>query len=70
MQYRPTLFILAVLTTGLAAPAGAQIVPGWNSKQLTWERLDADRLRLIGEIEIEGDPAGANAGQKFFADEL
>ena len=45
-------------------------MPGWNSKQFTWERLDADRIRLIGEIEIEGDPAGANAGQKFFADEL
>jgi len=70
MRYRPTLFFLAVLTAALAAPAGAQIMPGWNSKQFTWERLDADRLRLIGEIEIEGDPGGANAGQKFFADEL
>ena len=54
----------------VAAPAGAQIVPGWNSKQFTWERLDAERIRLVGEIEIEGDPGGANAGQKFFADEL
>jgi LPS-assembly protein len=70
MRYRPTLFLLAALTVILAAPAGAQIVPGWNSKQFTWERLDAERIRLIGEIEIEGDPGGANAGQKFFADEL
>ena len=70
MRYRSTLFFLAVLAAGLAAPAAAQIVPGWNSKQFTWERLDADRIRLIGEIEIEGDPNGANAGQKFFADEL
>ena len=70
MRYRPTLFFLAVLTAAVAAPAGAQIVPGWNSKQFTWERLDADRLRLVGEIEIEGDASGANAGQKFFADEL
>ncbi len=70
MRYRPTLFLLAALTVVLAAPAGAQIVPGWNSKQFTWERLDAERIRLVGEIEIEGDPGGANAGQKFFADEL
>jgi len=70
MRYRLTLFFLAVLTAVLAAPAGAQIVPGWNSKQFTWERIDADRIRLVGEIEIEGDPNGANAGEKFFADEL
>lgn len=70
MRYRLTLFFLAVLTAVLAAPAGAQIVPGWNSKQFTWERLDADRVKLIGEIEIEGDPSGPNAGEKFFADEL
>ena len=70
MRYRPTLFFLAILTSVVAAPAGAQIVPGWNSKQFTWERIDADRIRLVGEIEIEGDPSGANAGEKFFADEL
>ncbi|MGH9221654.1 MAG: LPS-assembly protein LptD [Vicinamibacterales bacterium] len=50
--------------------ASAQVVPGWNTKQFSLERIDADRLRLIGEVEIEGAPGSANDGQKFFADEL
>ena len=53
-----------------ASPAEAQIVPGWNTKQFALERLDADRVRLMREVEIEGDPSGPNAGQKFFADDL
>jgi hypothetical protein len=53
-----------------AAPAQAQIVPGWNTKQFALEQIDADRIRLMREVEIEGEPGSANAGQKFFADDL
>ena len=53
-----------------AAPAGAQIVPGWNAQSFTQEQIDADRVRLMREVEIEGEPGSANAGQKFFADDL
>ena len=48
----------------------AQIVPGWNTKQFSLERIDADRLRLMREVEIAGEPGSPNAGQKFFADDL
>jgi LPS-assembly protein len=70
MRYRHTLVFFVLLTTLAAAPAMAQIVPGWDSKQFRWERIDADRVKLVGEIEIEGTAGGAYAGQKFFADEL
>ncbi len=70
MRYRHTLFACAFLTVALAVPAGAQIVPGWNTKQFTLERIDADRVRLMREVEIEGEPGSPNAGQKFFADDL
>ena len=45
-------------------------LPGWNTKQFTFERIDADRVRLQREVEIEGEAGTANAGQKFFADDL
>jgi LPS-assembly protein len=48
----------------------AQIVPGWNTKQFSLERIDAERVRLMREVEIEGEPGSPNAGQKFFADDL
>jgi LPS-assembly protein len=64
------LFAFACLTAVLAVPASAQIVPGWNTKQFTLERIDADRVRLMREVEIEGAPGSPNAGQKFFADDL
>ncbi len=54
----------------VARPAAAQIVPGWNTKQFALERIDADRVRLMREVEIEGETGSANAGQKFFADDL
>jgi LPS-assembly protein len=53
-----------------AADAAAQIVPGWNTKQFTLERLDADRIRLMREVEIEGEKGSPNEGQKFFADDV
>jgi len=64
-----------VLTCALAAlliarDAGAQALPGWNTKQFSFERIDADRVRLMREVEIEGAPGTPQAGQKFFADDL
>ena len=37
---------------------------------MTWERIDADRVILVREVEIEGEAGTANAGQKFFADQV
>jgi hypothetical protein len=53
-----------------ASAAAAQSLPGWLTKQFTIERIDADRVRLMREVEIEGEAGTANAGQKFFADDL
>jgi LPS-assembly protein len=53
-----------------ATEAAAQLVPGWNTKQFTLERLDADRIRLMREVEIEGEKGSPNEGQKFFADNM
>jgi LPS-assembly protein len=53
-----------------ARAAAAQIVPGWNTKQFTVEVIDADRVRLMREVEIEGEAGSPNAGQKIFADDL
>jgi lipopolysaccharide assembly outer membrane protein LptD (OstA) len=57
--------IAVLLSAGTAA---AQLLPGWENKSFTLERVDADRLRLKGTVEING--VGANAGQQIFADEL
>ncbi|MDH4064655.1 MAG: putative LPS assembly protein LptD, partial [Acidobacteriota bacterium] len=65
---RITLLFAVILI--VASPAAAQLVPGWNTKQFTLERLDADRVRLMREVEIEGEKGSPNDGQKFFADEL
>jgi LPS-assembly protein len=64
-----------VLTCALAAlltarDAAAQALPGWNTKQFMLERIDADRVRLMREVEIEGEKGTAQEGQKFFADDL
>jgi LPS-assembly protein len=64
-----------VLTCALAAllaarDAAAQALPGWNTKQFIFERIDADNVRLQREVEVEGEAGSNNAGQKFFADEL
>ncbi len=64
------VFTSAILVSVLARPAHAQIIPGWNTKQFALERIDADRVRLMREVEIEGETTGPNAGQKFFADDL
>jgi lipopolysaccharide assembly outer membrane protein LptD (OstA) len=62
-------FTFVVLGVCLAAtPAAAQLIPGWDTKQFTFERIDADRIRLAREVEVNGN--GPNAGQQIFADEL
>jgi lipopolysaccharide assembly outer membrane protein LptD (OstA) len=60
-------FVLLLLVLA-ARPAAAQLIPGWDSKQFTWEQLDAERIRLLREVEVTG--VGPNAGQQIFADEL
>jgi LPS-assembly protein len=65
----PAACALALVLTA-ATQAAAQLVPGWNTKQFTLERLDADRIRLMREVEVEGEKGSPNEGQKFFADDL
>jgi LPS-assembly protein len=69
VPFRPT-FCFLIATLAIAADVSAQIVPGWNTKQFSLERIDADRVRLMREVEIEGEAGSPNAGQKFFADDL
>jgi LPS-assembly protein len=68
------VLFITLVTIGLsiagAGESAAQIVPGWNTKQFLLERIDADRLRLMREVEIEGEAGSPNEGQKFFADDL
>ena len=59
-----------MLLAVVPVPLFAQVVPGWNTKQFSLERIDADRVRLQREVEIEGEAGSPNAGQKFFADDL
>ncbi len=71
MRLRLTLVLTcAILLSALALPASAQVVPGWTTKQGTFDRIDAERVLLISEVEIEGNAGSANAGQKFFADQV
>jgi lipopolysaccharide assembly outer membrane protein LptD (OstA) len=69
---RLRILILALLLATAAAvrDAGAQGIPGWNTKQFSFERIDADNVRLMREVEVEGEAGSPNAGQKFFADDL
>ena len=65
------LILTAAILASFAVPdAAAQGLPGWNTKQFSFERIDADRVRLMREVEIEGAPGTPNEGQKFFADDL
>jgi LPS-assembly protein len=59
---------LCLLFCLAASPAAAQTIDGWNCKQLTLEQIDADRVRLMREVECNG--SGPNAGQQIFADDL
>ena len=70
VRFAPIILIASVSSIASVGQATAQVVPGWNTKQFSLERIDADRVRLMREVEIEGEPGTANAGQKFFADDL
>ena len=60
--------LVALVVVLVATPAAAQLIPGWDTKQFTFERIDAERIRLMREVEVNG--VGGNAGQQIFADEL
>lgn len=62
------LLLVLLVLTARAHVAAAQVIPDWDSKQFRIEQLDADLIRLTGQVEIEGQ--GPNKGQKIFADEL
>ncbi len=64
------LLLAAGLLLAFSTPSLAQLVPGWNTKQFTFERLDGCRVRLVRDAEIEGEKGTPNEGQKFFADTL
>lgn len=70
VRVRFIVLSFAIAALLCARDAGAQVIPGWNQKSFTAERIDADRIRLMREVEIEGEAGTANAGQKFFADDL
>jgi len=65
-RFRFACLTLAVCLA--ATPAAAQLIPGWDTKQFTFERIDAERIRLMREVEVNG--VGPNQGQQIFADEL
>jgi hypothetical protein len=69
MKYRSTAIAVAVFLALAVAPlAVAQTIPNWETKQFAMERIDADRVRLMREVEVVG--TGPNAGQQIFADDL
>ncbi len=70
MRARILTFTAAFLAACAIGDASAQALPGWLTKQFALERIDADRVRLMREVEIEGEAGSPNAGQKFFADDL
>jgi hypothetical protein len=61
-------FALCACACLAASPVAAQEIADWQCKQFTFERIDADRVRLMREVECNG--SGPNAGQQVFGDEL
>jgi LPS-assembly protein len=71
MALRVSLLVPLVATLAVVLPADAAAqIPGWLQKSFSLDRIDADNFHLIREVEIEGEAGTANAGQKFFADDL
>jgi lipopolysaccharide assembly outer membrane protein LptD (OstA) len=69
MLVRVHAWVLPVFLLLTGAPSAfAQLIPDWQNKQFTFERIDADRIRLVGQAEIVGE--GSNAGNQIFADEV
>ena len=60
--------LLCVAFGLLPGAAAAQAIPGWDCRQLTFEMIDTNRVRLTSEVECNGSEA--NAGQQIFADDL
>jgi hypothetical protein len=65
-RFRFACLTLAVCLA--ATPAAAQLIPGWDTKQFTFERIDAERIRLMREVEVNG--VGPNQGQQIFAENI
>lgn len=63
-----TFALLVCLSFAFSATAAAQTIPNWETKQFSMERIDADRVRLMREVEVIG--TGPNEGQQIFADDL
>lgn len=72
MRFRPYLVLTCALflVSALARPVHAQVVPGWTTKQGSFDRVNADLVLLLNDVEIEGNAGSPNAGQKFFADQV
>lgn len=68
MKLAAHLALLCLLPCVAARPAAAQTIENWDCKQFTLEKIDADRIRLVREVECNG--SGPNAGQQLFADDL
>jgi hypothetical protein len=66
MLVRSLMTLVALLAA--ATPAAAQLIEGWETKQFTFEKVDANTIRLMREVEANG--VGPNKGQQIFADEL
>jgi LPS-assembly protein len=67
-RIRGSSLAIALALLCAAAPAAAQLIPGWDTKQFTFEQIDAETVRLMREVEVNG--TGPNQGQQIFADEL
>ena len=66
MRAAVVLAVLLAVEIGVTPSASAQLFPGlpFDSRQFTFEVLSDNRLRLTGEVELEGD------GWEFYADQV
>ena len=60
----PRLLVCTALLAALHVAAASAQVPGYDSKQMRMEQVDANHWRLTGQVESENLEA---KGQKFFA---
>ena len=60
----PRLLVCTALLAALPAAAASAQVPGYDSKQMRMEQVDANHWRLTGQVESENLEA---KGQKFYA---
>jgi LPS-assembly protein len=68
MKVSARVALLCLVLSLLPRAAAAQAIPGWDCRQLTFEMIDTNRIRLTREVECNGSEA--NAGQQVFADNL